>query len=471
MVRPRLAAYLVAAALGAALANSIYQVPIQVADSLDAILIGARAPSTRQLFTETIHFSEVTLRPMRYIQPRWLLDAAEGSGLSYTAVFRGFHAALLIVIMLLFVQALQVRTWLDFCAAAIPLTVLAGLHTSLGMMREGFPVNHFAEVALSALAVCAMARGRPARWKGPLAVALLAFMLLLIESAALVWLVIVACAAARLPGISRRTAVAATLVLALYAAGRFQLGIGAPGIGESGSGFGDTFYSASDLRERFGEAPTMFRAYNISGGLASVLFSEPRFGVYQTVGIWNGANLHPVLIVNVLSSLLVTAVIVWCVISRRRVSPRDWSEEDRMAVVALTVIVVNALMTASYIKDEILSVAGVFYALAAYVGIRAMLQRITDTPPRLPTILILAVLMATTATLWAFRAAGAHFQLRQAAFNSRNEWADILPPSRPVTSEDEPGSRLTRRLKDEALMHRGVSPSDLPVWGERYWVE
>jgi hypothetical protein len=202
-----------------------------------------------------------------------------------------------------------------------------------------------------------------------------------------------------------------------------------------------------------------------------MLLSEPRFGVYQTVGIWRGEDAHPVLIINMVSSLLITLVIAWYVVSRRRAKPREWSDDDRTAFVSVAVIGVNALMTTSYIKDEILCVAGVFYALAAYIAIRAMLQRIDAAPPRLPAMVVLAVLIATTATLWAFRAAGAHFQLRQAAFNSRNEWTDILPPARTPESEDEAGVRLTRRLKEEALLHRGVSPSDLPVWGERYWVE
>lgn len=471
VVRPRLAAYLLAAALSGGLAHSVYQVPIQVADALDAILIGARARSSAQLFTAASGFSDTTLRPMRYLQARWLVQAADGAGIKYTAVFRGVHAALVVLLFLVFVCALRVRTWLDFCAAAIPLTVLAGLHTSLGTMREGFPVNHFAEIALSALVVLGIARGRPAWWKGPVAVTLLAFSLLLIESGALVWLVIVTCAWFRLAGISRRTAVVATAVLALYAGGRFQLGISAPGIGESGSGYGDTFYSGDELRDRFGGAPAAFRAYNVVGGMASMLMSEPRYGVYQTVAIWNGAEMHPVLVVNMLSSLLITAVIAWYVVGRRRTVWRDWTEEDRVVAVSLAVVLVNALMTTSYIKDEILSVAGAFYAIAAYISIRAMLQRITDAPPRWPALVVLTVLLVAAGALWAFRAVGAHFQLRQTAFNTRNEWTDVLPPRRPAGSEDEAGSRLTRRLKDEALMHRGVSTRDLPAWGERYWVE
>jgi hypothetical protein len=471
VLRPRLAAYLVAAALVSALAHSVYRIPIQVSDSLEPILVGARASSSAQLFSQAIHFSDITLRPLRHLQARWLLQASDFSGLSYTAVFRGFHAALVVLIALVFVQALHVNTWLDFSAAAIPLTVLAGLHTSLGLMREGFPVNHFAEVSLAALAVFAMSRGRPSAWKGALALALLAFSLLLYESGALVWVVIVVCAGVGFPGLSRRMAVAATAVLMLYGAARFQLGIGAPGIGESGSGYGATFYSGSELRERFGDAPAGFRAYNIAGGLASMLLSEPRFGVYQTVRWWRGEEVHPVLFINVISSLLITLAIGWYVVSRRRTPPREWSDEDRSVAVAIAVIAVNALMTTSYIKDEILTVAGVFYAIAAYVAIRAVLLRVSDGPRQLPAMVLLAVLIAITGTLWTFRAAGVHYQLREAAFNARNEWVELLPPSRPPASEDDARVTLTQRLKEEALMHRGASTSDLPAWGERYWVE
>ena len=463
---------LVAGCLSAALAQSVYRVPIQVSDSLEAIVISARAPSSRELFTQTLHFSDATLRPMRYIQARWLLQAADAAGWSYTATFRGLHASLIAVLVLVFVWALRIESWLDFAAAAVPLTIVAGLHTSVGMMREAYPVNHFAEIALCALLVLALGRSRHRVWSGAAAVGMLAFCLLLLESGVLVWLVIAACAAARLPGISRRAAVTATLVVACYVTGRFALGIQPPAIGSHGSGYGATFYSASELKDRFGPRSGRFLAYNVVGGLASLLLSEPRYGIYETLAVSRGAPLHPVLPINLLSSLLVTALLAWYFVRLPWLIPRRWTEEHRVMVIALTVMVVNAMMTSTYIKDEILSVAGVFYAVAAYIAIRALLHAAQQAPPRLLATVLLAVLMATTSTLWAFRLVGAHFQLRETAFTTRNDWADVLSPGHPADWPiDQRELSLIRRLKEEALIHRVANPADLPRWGERYWVE
>jgi len=213
MIGPRVAAFAMAGCLAAALAQSVFTVPIQVSDSLEPIVIAARAPSTGELFRQALHFSDNTLRPMRYVEARWLLDAADWMKVSYTTMFRGAHAAMIAALVLVFVWALRVETWLDFTAAAVPLTVLAGLHTTIGVMREAYPVNHYAEVALGALTVLALARGRPRVWGGVLAIALMALNLLLIESAVLIWLVIVTCALVGLPGLSRRIALAATIIV------------------------------------------------------------------------------------------------------------------------------------------------------------------------------------------------------------------------------------------------------------------
>jgi hypothetical protein len=461
-----------AGCLAAALAQSVYSVPIQVSDSLDPIVIAARAPSTSALFQQALHFSGDTLRPMRYVEARWLLDAADGMGTTYTAMFRGVHAAMIAALILVFVSALRVETWLDFIAAAVPLTVLVGLHTTIGVMREAYPVNHYAEVALGALVVLALARGRPRWWGGVLAIGLMALNLLLIESAVLIWLAIVTCAVVGLPGISRRTALAATIVVMAYAAGRFELGIGSPKIGSHGSGFGARTYSASELAERFGSRPLPFLAYNVVGGFASLVLSEPRYGVYSTVAIAEGAELRPVLVVNLVSSLLVTALVGWRVSRVRWLKPLEWSDDDRVMAVALTVIIVNSLMTSMYIKDEILSVAGVFYAVASYVAIRSLLERLVTAPPGRPAVAALAVLFVLASGLWTFRAAGTHFQLRQVAFTTRNEWVDVLSPAHPADWPTDPHQlMLMRRLKEEALIRSVIGPNDLPRWGEPYWVE
>jgi hypothetical protein len=101
-----------------------------------------------------------------------------------------------------------------------------------------------------------------------------------------------------------------------------------------------------------------------------------------------------------------------------------------------------------------------------------LLTKLVDAPPRLPALAAIALLFAVTSTLWAFRVAGTHFQLREVAFITRNEWVDVLSPARPADwPTDERERTLVRRLKEEALIRSVPSPSELPRWGEPYWVE
>jgi hypothetical protein len=278
-----------------------------------------------------------------------------------------------------------------------------------------------------------------------------------VESGVLVWVAVVACAFAGFPGFRRSTLIAASVVVVAWGAQRYVLGITAPAVGGHGSGYGAAFYSAPQLEERFGENPAPFMAYNVGAALGSVLASEPRYGVIET---WRNARLGrvpPVLVVNIASSLLTSLLIAWYVAFRLPRRRAAWSDGDRLVVVASTLIVANAFLATSYVKDEIVSVAGLFYAVAAFAVVRSLLEQTPRWSAR--TVLILAIL-GVAAPLWAFRAAGVHYHLRQTAFETRNEWANV--------SATDP---LTARLREEAIVRPIISPTFLPRWGERWWVE
>ena len=105
---------------------------------------------------------------------------------------------------------------------------------------------------------------------------------------------------------TRAEVVATTVVFAGYLLLRHALGISSPGIGGHGSGFGDRFYSPEELAQRFGAHPLGFMIYNVAGGLASLLFAEPRQGVYALLAAWREGELHPVVLINVISSSATT---------------------------------------------------------------------------------------------------------------------------------------------------------------------
>lgn len=467
-VTPGAAAFLMTAALASALAQSVYRIPVQVSDSLEPTVLSAGAESTAALFLRTgLHASATTLRPLRYVQARWLLEVAEWTGRSYGEILRGAHCALLIGMMFLFTSTAGVRCWRQVAALGVALTVLTGLHTFAGMMREAYPVNHFAEVAFCALAVLALARRAPSAAVDLAVAMMLAFCLLLVESGVLIWVVVVSCATLGLPGMRSRTVAIATGILIGYVGLRVALGIGASGIGAHASGFGAAFYSPDQLRQRFGPHPLAFVTYNVIGAALSVLLSEPRSGVYQLAASLASGTMSPVVVLNMTSSAAMTMAIAWVIRSAARTRPRDWSAHERTAVIAAVVLAANAAMCAAYIKDEILSVAGVFYALAAFAATDAVLQRLDAAGARRAGVALLTIAMAVTTSIWAFRAAGVHYQLRIAAFRARNEWTEVPTDSQALTRQSE----ITRRLKAEALSRRVTSPSFLPPWGKAYWVE
>lgn len=455
------------AVIALSLAFEVYRVPVQVSDCLEAIVRGVEAPSARALFLEAARDNFTTLRPLRYVLARWAAQAAETAGVSYRAVFRGAHAAMAVAAILLFVAALRVRTWIDLAALGGAVAVLVGHHTFVALWREGYPINHYAVVAVCCLAVLAVARRRAHLATTVAVPAALALGLLLIESAVLIWAVALACRAAGFPGIRRSTAVGATAIVAAYAVARVALGIDAPGIGAQGSGYVDQYYSGDELRARFGSASAWFIGYNVAGGAATVLFSEPRRGIYRTLVAWRSGDVPPVTAVNVASSVLTTILVGWYLLrlGRRRVA---WSDSERLAIVSAAVIGMNAFLVATYIKDEVLGVAGIFYAIAAFAALQALLHAARDRGRA--AVAALTLVVALTGGLWTIRAAGVAYHMQRAAFYARTDWVLQVPRARVSQWAETPRGRgITTRLRDEAIQAR-LPGWTLPRWGERLWL-
>jgi hypothetical protein len=285
-----------------------------------------------------------------------------------------------------------------------------------------------------------------------------------------VWVADICCAAAGLRGINRSTIVATTVVFGAYLLLRHSLGISTPGIGGHGSGFGDHFYSPEELTQRFGAQPLGFMIYNVAGGLASLLVAEPRQGVYSLLAAWHAREIHPVVVINIVSSLATTALLVWYAATRLSANRSTWSDADRMFVAACAVMAINATLNAAYMKDEIMGVGGLFYAIAAFVAIRAVIESI---PRRaVPASLLIPLLVTAGSALWTFRAVGVHYQLRYDAFKTRNDWIEVLrPDKREDWPRDPEELAITQRIRTEAIERRETSPSFMPRWADRYWVE
>jgi hypothetical protein len=462
-----------AAVLAAAIAYDLWRMPVQVSDSLQEILDAQASPSIAASFGNAIGTTSY-LRPLRIAQIKALFDLANGQ--YYRLVYRGFHALLIVLLIWLFVRALPIESPLDGAAAAVALTVLIGLHTFLGFLREAFPINHFLEVAvlvLLALNLTLSNGGLPRAGSRGWLIDLLAgltfvFAALTLESGVLIWVVIATAWILGLRGVSTRGLVFVTALLAGYFVLRFwYLETGLPSLTERTSGFFLERLEPSEIKQRFGDRRLVFYAYNVVASILSVLFSEPRDGLFVATRAWRGGDVHPQAYLTVLSSVAMTLTMVWAAVHRWRGSALGRS--GHLVVIAAAILVANAVLSFSYTKDDIIAVAGVFYAFAAFAAVRAALEY--AQAGGLVRGSLVSVMLLALASAWAMRSSGVHHVMSEHAFRSRNDWAEL--PMRwqqegRWPKEPQPLA-LIDRLRDQALQAEVPNTQMLPEWRSQWY--
>src|SRR5688500_11176097 len=438
--------------MAAAVCNSVLSIPVQTTDSIVPILQAQQMPSVLEATLASAR-STAYLRPLRIGQIQLLYELAKDNG-RYFLVFKGFHVGLVVAAFALFIAALRVRTAADFLAATFALTVLTGLHTFLGTVWEAYPINHFLEIAVLCLAAFVLTQSRGGWWADLAACLVFVVASLTLESGLLVWVVLVAARLVGLRGVSATGIVAVTLLLGGYMYLRFYvLGTGAPALIERNSGFGIERLEPAQLVERFGDNPYVFYAYNVVTSFLSVLFSEPRAGIWTVpLQLKNGGGLMRGTIVNMVSSALNTGVIVWAAAHRwREWVARRFTSTDQIVFVALAMLAGNAVLSYGYTKDEIMSPAGMFYALAAFAGVREAVLWASTRPAAAR--IVLSLILVVAACGWVVRTVGVHYNMRRIAFNVRNvrvivdEWL-VNPKAAPTTAD---GRRIVQTLRDDAI--------------------
>ena len=471
-LRASLAAWVLAAAFAAGVCASLLTIPVQVTDSLIPILQAQSAPSVAGAVVASAD-AAAYLRPLRIAQIQLLFEAANGR---YFVAYKAFHVALVLACLALFVVAARVRTPGDVWAFACALTVLTGLHTFLGTVWEAYPINHFLEVVVLCLFVYVLAESRGGWWADVLAALAFAVAALTLESGLLLWVVAVVAWLTGAKGISRRGLVLMTVLLAGYLMLRFgYYATGLPTLVERSTGFGTQKLDPPELMRRFGDRPMVLYAYNIVSSLGSVLLSQPRAGVWTLLAEPRAEGLSPGTVMNVAVSLLTTAAIAaWSIRRWPAWRARQFQPDDRVVLVALAVTVANAVLSYGYTKDEIMSPAGAFYALAVLVVARDLV-----TAPRVagasgpiaarPAAWAMLVVIGIVSAGWAVRAAGLHYQMHQMAHDVRNEWVTVdawLEAQQASPATDE-ARALVRELREDALARVTGNPGGLALQGTR----
>jgi hypothetical protein len=380
-VTPRAAAWTITALFACGVSASVFRIPIQVSDSVEILEVVDRDPSVAAAFMQGLHASKTMLRPMRQVGTRLLLDVSHATGDHYNVVFRGFHAAAAALLIALFTHVARPRDWSGTAALCFAMLVLTGLHTFGGMVREAYPINHFLLIAIYCLAAFAIAESRGGIVADVIACALFVIASLTLESGLVVFGVALAAYVAGLRGISRGALVAMAVFAIGYAILRGPLlHMTGNTVGERQTGYGTEMLTTTELRARFGNVPWVLYGYTIVCSILTVLLSQPVAGQWTAFAPWDPQAAPLFFLNDVGTSLVATAVVIWYL--RRRRPPdgrRRWRDPEPLAM--LPVLVGSAMLSHAYAKSEIMSAAGVFYALVVYFAVRELAEVLLRLKP------------------------------------------------------------------------------------------
>jgi hypothetical protein len=442
----------------------LLDIPIQVSDSYGN-LVSSQGSTLGTLVYNQFHANGF-LRPFLWAHIRIVYDLSDGN---YYAWFRGWHVGQVAVLTLLFLRLVKPRTAAAAAVVPLGLAALIGLHTFAGTILEAFPINAYMTILICCYLAADLALGAPRWWRDVAATVLFVFAALSVESGLLVAVVVVAAYLAGARGVSRWGIAAIVLLVAGYLALRFAvLDVGTPSIAERSSGFGFGVLEPNEIVQRFGENPSVYYLYNVGTSLLSVMFSEPRAGVWvATRNILYGDELSISAITNVTASVLGTIVIAWYAWRRRT----DWfawrtTRDDQLVAIFVAVTLANAVISYTYTKDVILSPAGIFYAAAFTVAAKALVESAT-VPASAMRVAAVTIVMVVLSGAWAFRAIAIHIGLRGTATVVRNEWVyvDDWLDGQGISTEP-PAIALKQQLQADAISKHPVRPAVMGDWVE-----
>jgi len=448
-------AYVYATLVVVGIGYFLFRMPFQLRDNL-GLMVDAQQRTLWNILTE------VDPGYVRPVLGGFVKIVFELSGGHYFLAYKTLHAIQVGLLLVLFVRLLDVRSSRDFAVSTLATTILVGIHTFNGTIREGFPINTFMTILVCCLTAVNLSMSRPRPWVGWASVFLLVWAVFTVETGLLVWVCFIVAYVVGFRGLSKRVLIALTVVIGVYFLLRFVImGAGTPALGYRQTGFGFSNRDPEQLLELFGEVPLLLYAYNIASSILSVLFSEPRAGIWAASRSFLDGDLRDWQTVNIVSSFLATAVIGRFVWRRwRRWVAFDLEHGDRLVLLFLAVLGGNAVISYPYTKDVIMSPAGVFYALAAYVAIRDFLesaQRRTFYPVRAVSIALLLAVMSVT---WCIRSVGNHYSLRSQAFLNSSDWTELDSwlQGRMDERQEPDAVALSKHLGDEVARKRVPNP-------------
>lgn len=450
-----LAGALVTAMIGLFLAS----MPLQLSDNLGNIL-QVQGVAWAEVFN--ILNPALYHRPMLWVTLKFFLDQSHGH---YFLTFKALHIAMVGGLLLLCLRLMQVRNATDFAAAAICFYFIVGMHSFTGLVNEGYPINNHLTPVLAAVAVANMAFSRGGIIVDLGAVLLFVFTVLTVETGLLIPVVLVSAYFLGWRGVSM-PAIGVIIGLSVGVL-FFRLGAtgSAAGLVNIASGFGFSRLTGADVAERFGDQIYIWFLYNVASSFLSVLFAEPRAGLWSFIQALLTDRLRAHHIVEVGSSVLLTGLIALYAWRRaRHWLTRELTHGDRLLLLAFPVAAANAAISFAYTKDQIIATAGVFWALAGFVAIGDVLHRLSDGRMSGFRGLAAGVAVLLVAAGFVIRTGSTHFSMYRNALNTQAEWILRLDEQYFAMAKTPAAEALIWQLRSDALNRSMPSRYFVPRW-------
>ena len=461
MTESRLA-YLYAVVWVAAAGVFLFHVPFEISETLGNLVRYPSTPPAHRIFIDTFLADGPAqsgfLRTFTLATNKLLFDASAGH---YFATYRALHVALLLLLIVCLVRLIRVQSPLMLGLAVLAGTMMLGMHTFHEAVRED-QLNIKLMIPALCFGILCLSVSRPRRWKDIAAIALMFYAVFANELGLLLWVGLASAYLVGFRGVSRPAVLTATGLIAVYFVLRFVLwDVGGPGLTERSSGFGFRMLDPPELIARFGANPLPLYAYNVVAAVLTVLVAEPRSGVFVFVrGVLDRA-VSAGLWLEVVTSVLTTAIMMWFVARRWRVWwRRDVDYYDGVFLVCAAMVAGNAVISYPYLKEVVMSTGGAFYVLATVVALRSLIMDLTARTLVFWRGMALCVLLGAVSVGWTLRGVSFFVDLSRYGTDIQRQWRAMKVPPEDGTR----GSEVIASVRAQMDELRVPGLEDAPRW-------